>query len=402
VKKSYIEPGIICPQPFYFMEITTSGEVYTCCPSWTRLSIGNLKRRTIAEVWNSVKVQYIREKMYRSEWQSICNPDCPRISQFRKDGKIIAYDDIGISAPAAPELADEMKHGKVCLDTPPTVFNLSNSRICNLSCIMCDRINQVDAPSLVEKTAEDMAAYLPRAKKVILAGMGDPFARPDAIDLLINYNDPKSGLRFEIVTNGLLMPKYWDRIKHQNFGDLLLSVDAADKKTYEAIRRGGSWENLLCSLALIKENRDTFLSVTLNMTVMRLNFRQIPAFIDFAETYGFCASFQRIRGRCGDQNFFEANDEDALCELRSIITAEKTKKRSIDVFWSNLEEETFPLVSPGGWRGLYCKAKDGLLPPRTRRRAFIKSSLGIITGQAKTADIYVAYAGKYLRRMLKG
>lgn len=402
MKKSESHTGIICPQPFYFMEITTSGEVYTCCPSWTRISIGNVRRRTIAQAWNSARAQYIRGKMYSGEWQRICNPVCPRISQFRKDGKLISIDNIETSAPVAPHLADEMKKGSVRLDTPPSVFNLSNSRICNLSCIMCDRLKQVDDRVMIEKVAHDMDAYLPSAKKVILTGMGDPFARPDTRDLLAGYNDSKSGLRFEIVTNGLLMPEYWDQIKHQNFGDLLVSVDAADKKTYEAIRRGGSWEKLLDSLEFIRENRENFLSVTLNMTVMRLNYRQIPAFIDFAESYGFCASFQMMRGRCGDQNFLEDEDESAISELKAIIISEKTKKRDIEVFWSNLEETTSPRIYPKGWKGFYCKAKDRLLPSYTRRRALARLSLQTLTVPFRMSDIYITYARRYLRGMLNG
>jgi MoaA/NifB/PqqE/SkfB family radical SAM enzyme len=384
------------------MEITTSGEVYTCCPSWTRISIGNVRRRTIAQVWNSARAQYIREKMYSGEWQRICNPVCPRISEFRKDGRLIPLDDIERYAPVPPNLSHEMKNGRVCLDSTPAVFNMSNSRICNLSCIMCDRLKQVDDRVMIEKVAHDIASYLPFAKKVILTGMGDPFARPDTRDLLAGYNDPKSGLRFEIVTNGLLMPEYWDRVKHQNFGDLLVSVDAADKEIYEAIRRGGSWEKLLDSLEFIRENRENFLSVTLNMTVMRLNYRQIPAFIDFAESYGFCASFQMIRGRCGDQNFLEDEDESAISELKAIIMSEKTKRRSINVFWSNLEEEISPNIYPKGWNGFYGKAKDRLLPSHTRRRALARLSLHIITLPVRTADIYITYARKYLRGMFSG
>ncbi|MGO9613942.1 MAG: radical SAM protein [Dissulfurispiraceae bacterium] len=330
--------GIMCLQPFYFMEFTTSGKVYTCCPSWIKSSIGNIKDKTIAEIWNSEEAQYIRKKMYRGEWQDICNPICPHLSVFRHDNNLFLYDYIDALEVLTPQLSDEIKGGKIHLQSSPTIFNLSNSKICNLSCIMCDRLTQVDDRELIEKTAKDIFTHLSSAKKLVLSGLGDPFARPDTRYLLINFKDENSELKFDLITNGLLLPKYWEQIKHQKFDALLISIDAATKGTYEKIRIGGSWETLLQSLSLIKENRDKFNTVTLNMTVMRHNYREILEFIVFAESYGFNASFQRIRGDWGDQNFFDMQDSRAIEELRKIIMHEKSKERNINIFWGDLLE----------------------------------------------------------------
>lgn len=129
-----------------------------------------------------------------------------------------------------------------------------------------------------------------------------------------------------------------EKVQHQKFGNLLISIDAAAKETYEKIRIGGRWEDLLESLALVKENKDRFSSVTINMTVMRYNYREIPAFIDFAESFGFNVSFQRVRGLYGKQNFFEARDTRALEELRVIISCEQPKIRTVTIFWGDLLE----------------------------------------------------------------
>ena len=94
-------------------------------------------------------------------------------------------------------------------------------------------------------------------------------------------------MRFDIITNALLLPKFWDKVKHQRFGSLLVSIDAATRETYEKIRVGGRWEALLRSLSLIKENRHRFHPVSINMTVMRSNYREIPKFIDLADSFGF-------------------------------------------------------------------------------------------------------------------
>lgn len=330
------KPGIICLQPFYFMEFTPSGKVYTCCPGWVKFSIGNIKKKTISEIWNSPRARYIRSKMYRGEWQEICNPICPHIAVYKQSRNVILLDYLNRFDFMTSLLISEVREGKCHLDSFPTVFNLSNSKVCNLSCIMCYRVLERDNPTLIEKTAKDIATYLPAARKLVLTGMGDPLARPDTRRLLINFKNENPDLSFDIITNALLLPKYWAQIKHQRFGALLVSVDAATQQTYEKIRIGGSWDTLLKSLSLIKENKAKFSSVTINMTVMRNNYKEIPDFIDFAELYGFDVSFQRIRGKWGMQNIFEMDDASALNELKSIVKTEQAKQRDINVFWGDL------------------------------------------------------------------
>jgi sulfatase maturation enzyme AslB (radical SAM superfamily) len=320
------------------MEITTSGKAFACCPSWTKLSLGSLKRKTIRDVWNSRKARHIRRKMYQGQWKTICSPVCPNIQYFKRWNRPIHSDRTDTSDYITPFLLDELKEKKDFLESSPTVFALSNSKVCNLSCIMCERKSQKDNPRLVKRTMDDIITHLPKARKLVLTGMGEPLARPDTRDLLINFRNSNPFLKFDIITNGLLLPQYWEDIKHQRYHDLLISVDAATKESYERIRTGGSWENLLKSLALVRENMNTFHSVTLNMTVMRQNYREIPAFIDFADSFGFHVSFQRIRGKHGDQNFFEDGDAMLLDVLKDMIAEEQVKTRNVTVFWGDLSD----------------------------------------------------------------
>jgi MoaA/NifB/PqqE/SkfB family radical SAM enzyme len=320
------------------MEFTTNGKVYTCCPAWIKLPIGNIKEQTIAEIWNSQQAIFIRKKMYLGEWQDICNPICPRISVFKNNHELFEYEHINTLDYLSLQIVSEIRSKKNYLNSFPTVFNLSNSRVCNLSCIMCDRKQQDDDPYLIEKTAKDLYSYLPAAKKLILTGLGDPLARPDIKNLLVNVKGHDFDLKIDLITNGLLLPRYWDEIKHWKFDTLLISIDAAKKETYENIRIGASWEVLLESLSLVRENKDRFNSVTINMTVMRNNYEEIPQFIEFAQYYGFNVSFQRIRGHWGDQNFFEMNDSSELKKLSAIIDEENIQKRHINIFWGDLLE----------------------------------------------------------------
>ncbi len=336
--KSETESGIICLKPFYVMDFFYT-EVYSCIsPGWVKYDIGDISKNNIAEIWNGENARYIRRKMHNGEWQDICNPICPFIIEYRRSKKLILFSQLNQFDFLKPPLAEEIRGRKDYLESPPTLFKLSNSNVCNISCIMCTRETYKDDRDLMKKTTDDILNYLPTAKRMILTGNGDPFVIPQTRDLLINYKEKNPDLKFDIITNALLLPKYWEQIKHNNFGPLLISIDAADKNTYEKIRRGGSWKDLLRSLALVKKNENRFERIALNMTVMRFNYKKITDFINFAESYGFNASFQSIRGTFDDQNIFEMEDAAALEELRQIIINEQSKKRNIDVRWGDLPE----------------------------------------------------------------
>ena len=205
---------------------------------------------------------------------------------------------------------------------------------------MCDVHQTRSDPAVGKKLWADLKQYLPTAKYIMLAGWGEPFVRPESKELLLNYHGPA---KFHITTNGLLLPKYWEKIKHQKIPWLKISVDAATQETYEKIRMGAKWGELLAALNLIEQNRDKFPFVMINMTVMRSNYKEIPQFIDLAESYGFDCLFHPIHSGkdepeilWGDENIFELNDTKALAELKNIVINENSKKRRIGVRWLSL------------------------------------------------------------------
>lgn len=333
--------GIICANPFFEFEIDITGRVVVCCTGWLKHSLGNMKHQSIAEVWNSQAARYIRRKMYKGEWEDICNPHCPTIVNYRKFGTIIPFDELHKNKYLTPKHVEEILAGKDRLESTPTYFKLSDSKICNLKCKMCSVVRDdrfVDDKEMIQRRTKDIIPYLDKAKTILMCGNGDPFARKDTRELLINYQNTNPELKFALITNGLLLPKYWDKVKHQNYESIDISIDGASKEVYEKIRTGGKWEDVLKTLDIVKNNSKKFGHVLISMVVMRSNYREIPVFIDFVESYNFMPMFSRIQGMFEDENIFEMKDETALNELRSIIKNERTKKRSVRVIWQDLIE----------------------------------------------------------------
>ena len=72
---------------------------------------------------------------------------------------------------------------------------------------MCDRRNQRDDPEVIQKTLPEILPYMPTAKRLILAGMGDPLARPDTRDVCLwSLKVQNPIFAFDLVTNGLSAP----------------------------------------------------------------------------------------------------------------------------------------------------------------------------------------------------
>jgi molybdenum cofactor biosynthesis enzyme MoaA len=171
-----------------------------------------------------------------------------------------------------------------------------------------------------------------------LCGSGEPLAIRYARQLLEADHSDNPLLKFHLITNGLLLPRLWPRIEHQRFGTMMVSVDAATRATYETIRAGGRWQDLQAALSLLADQRHRFESITLNMTVMRQNHREISEFVDWAASFGFDASFQAVRGSFGDQNIFERRDRAALAEVATAMAREEGRLRAIQICWGDLTE----------------------------------------------------------------
>lgn len=366
--------NIICLRPFYSLKVFLKGDVYVCCPAWPRGKVGNLKKKTLIGIWNDKPIQYMRMMMLEGRWEKICRPSCPVIINYRINKEIIYLDNLKPHA-ITQEIISEIKSKKIKLVTKPTCLELDNSMVCNINCIMCGREyfknnTTLDNRALVGKAMEEVKELLPHLREVLLAGYGDPFARPDTREFLLNL-DPSlyPELKINLLTNGLLLQKYWDKIKNLNFGYIDISVDAATKETYEKIRRGGKWKDLLNAFDIIKDNRELFLDARINMTVMRDNYREIPLFVELASKYGFGAYISRIRGKYGSQNIFTSSDKKLFEDLRNIIKEAIDKSRSLNVSFT---EYVQPFIEMPWHQRYYQKGYDNLVYTCYRTKSLFK------------------------------
>lgn len=333
---------VACLVPFERLEFHQTGIVTSCCPAYTReVMVGNMRRGSIESIWNGRAMRRLRRRLLLGDTRSVCRPNCPFLAR-----EPIAFDALKTWSKRQKLLSEDLVGGRTRLTAPPGRLNLANSGNCNLRCIMCGSNSAAPPAPHVWKTGENIQRYFDGDLTLVLTGNGDPLARPDTRQMMMQFDSKRfPDVKFEILTNGLLWTAAnWEKVRHCRFGWLNISVDASCAATYEKIRRGGRWDVLMKNFEVIRAAfaAGHFFGVTINMTVMRSNYREIPAFVALADRLGFHVSFAPIRGRYGDENIFELQDAAALAELRGIL-------KSVDCSGGTVDLNAMVSCFPAGW-----------------------------------------------------
>lgn len=99
----------------------------------------------------------------------------------------------------------------------------------------------------------------------------------------------KYGVLLDLTTNGMLLNEEAIRNISPLLKDIKISFDGFNKSTFETIRKNSNYEqihsNLLKLLKYKHENGHRF-TVTLQMTLMQLNYKELLEIIDFAHNVG--------------------------------------------------------------------------------------------------------------------
>ncbi len=166
------------------------------------------------------------------------------------------------------------------------------TNLCNLRCKHCyqddfSTRNDLDWEGL-KKISKNILTTLSgwnRTASIHLTG-GEPLLRPELF-LLLDYLDEKPMVEeLGIITNGLWFD---DRVleRFSTFSKLKkvkISLDGADAETHDSLRQKGAFERLIKNLSLLK--RESRFEIILMFTVMKSNFRNLPALIQLCQDLG--------------------------------------------------------------------------------------------------------------------
>jgi len=181
------------------------------------------------------------------------------------------------------EFADE----NVVLESKPTKLMLVPTSRCNIKCIMCDRVMHEN--EIPYKDLRKVYAIFEYVENIDLQG-GEPF--------LLNYFESffKDLLQFKhlkvsILTNGLLIDERWADLLLDGNVSLSFSIDSVVKSTYEYIRRGARYADVIRNIELINKKSLSKKRLSplnkINVVLMRANYKELILFPKFCKDFGF-------------------------------------------------------------------------------------------------------------------
>ena len=147
-------------------------------------------------------------------------------------------------------------------DAYPPCIQIEPTSICNYRCVMCYQVDKSFSSKshgmmghmkldLFKKIIDEIEGKI---EAVTLASRGEPTLNPYFIQM-IDYCKNKF-LGFKLNTNAsMLNEKIIHSILSAEFNEIIFSIDAAEKETYERIRVNGKFEKVFNNLKVFSEIR---------------------------------------------------------------------------------------------------------------------------------------------------
>jgi radical SAM protein with 4Fe4S-binding SPASM domain len=173
-----------------------------------------------------------------------------------------------------------------------SVFMDQNNR-CNLRCKMCGfsdaRVSAIPKYDMPRALFDSIASQLfPRTNILILSILTEPFMTKDFPDRLEAVR--ASGVPYsEIITNGTLLDEgRITRILEADIRCLTVSIDGGTKATYESIRRGARFEDVIANVQLFQtmraRRRAGRTELRINHVLSELNIDRFRDFLTLVES----------------------------------------------------------------------------------------------------------------------
>ena len=273
---------IVCYRPFNEIEVHVDGRVYTCCPDYLKnlYYIGNINEvETFDDIWYS-----------------------PKAIQLRKSVMSQLYTHCNLSICDRREFCDN-KNPASEYPNYPTLVRFSYDRQCNLKCTICRDLkicNNFQINKKYDKLIDKIfIPLLKNAQIMSINSVGELTASPHSMKLLRKAVATYPNLKFEILTNGLLFNESFCKKMGilNRMERVVVSMHAIEEKTYESIMIGSNFNKVKKNLQWLASMKNSGLinEICLIFVAFSTNYKEIPAFVEFAMKNGFYPSVWEYR-----------------------------------------------------------------------------------------------------------
>ncbi len=293
-----------CDRGLRKIDFSEDGRMYPCCSDYVyKFSVGYLLHGDVKTEWDSYGARIFKLSLINHTF-SFCDPSvCSFL--FAHVGGMERYDITYAGG-------EYEKRGGIY----PALPAIAIDRSCNLKCESCR--NDYFKATEQQKRQQELLAdkitkeVLPNAESIMMAGQGDIFYSPIYRKMWINETGTKRK-EIQILTNGMLFNQAnWELLEagYEHI-QITVSIDAASKKVYEEVRRGGNWEVLCRNMEfagrLRRAGKIDFFRIM--FVVQQKNYLDMKHFIELGKTWNCdVVAFARIRnlGTYSEQEFDES------------------------------------------------------------------------------------------------
>ncbi len=186
--------------------------------------------------------------------------------------------------------------GESLVQHKPLEAYIEAASVCNLHCTMCARTfdprfqpgsDRLGMMSL--DTIRLLDGIMPTLLKCYVMGNGEPLTNPKFIDIVSFFKTHFVETSF--TTNATLMtPEISEMLVRWEVDSITFSIDGATAQTYEKIRRGAHFEEIISNISRLKEIKQRHNTVRPNMilacVIMTDNIHEITELIKLAKSLG--------------------------------------------------------------------------------------------------------------------
>lgn len=186
----------------------------------------------------------------------------------------------------------EFLSGATQLRSKPLKIEIALLDQCNLRCTMCLQTT-FGKYEITEQQFHEIRALLPYLE--IINWIGGEVFLSEYFEPLFDEAVRYPQITHHLITNGLRIDDRWAEKLARSRTSLLVSIDGFTKPTYERIRRGARFENLVASLGRLQKafaahpEVDVHERLAINAVLMRDNLDEIEQIVPFAHRFGFGA-----------------------------------------------------------------------------------------------------------------
>lgn len=213
----------------------------------------------------------------------------------------------------------EFKDKKILLNSRPLTLRIILTNLCNINCIMCNIGSQKDKFTIPYEVINRIIDFFPYLERLDWQG-GEVFL-VEYFEELLQKASLYPNIYQTLQTNGLLLDKKWAQLLAKYNIAVLFSVDSTRKETYERIRKGARFQDVLENIRVFneyKEKYDSNSAKILCVCIMRSNYMELEEFVALAIKYDFKQiSFGAIHGtNAVNENIFNPVDDQAIGYLK--------------------------------------------------------------------------------------